>query len=52
LPFVSRTETARGGGMAERRYFDRPDVYVLTDYDDARQGGRVLRVVCEHPAGA
>jgi hypothetical protein len=37
--------------MTERLYLDHPDVYMLADCD-ARDGGRAVLVVCEHPAGA
>jgi len=36
--------------MSERLYFDRPDVYVLADFD-SRTGGQARHVVCEHPDG-
>ncbi len=37
--------------MTERLYLDRPDVYILADYDPNRRGGRALHVVCEHRDG-
>ena len=39
--------------MTERLYLDHPHVYILARYhdDDARNGGRALYVVCEHPDG-
>lgn len=36
--------------MSERLYFDRPDVYVLADFNP-RTGGQARHVVCEHPDG-
>lgn len=41
---------AGGADMSERLYFDRPDVYVLADFNP-RTGGQARHVVCEHPDG-
>jgi hypothetical protein len=57
--FVSRNQSCSyfpsrdtgEAGMTERLYLDHPDVYMLAECD-ARNGGKAVLVVCEHPAGA